>query len=322
MSLKLLEWISLLADLVTVLGITGFFTSWLLNRRNTKQITYDILHRSFQDALITTNVLSLEEYFLEESSFNSLIVMLDSVKEALYIETDEFFKENMEEYHSQLSLEEIESLMDNSITPQELELEPSMYIYYTFDKEKLNDKIIYKNIEIWSWSDEELKEHIEMFKKSSEQEKEVIIDEMIEINIEYLFYYLGTFRNNDLITDLKFKEILEKSIKNISENTMNKYLAEELIYIKKEVYSIINKLDEYTINYRHLARKEIDELIQKDGHPYEYIESSNKKSSKLIPFDTNNYIKQKILAIENFVYFLERLKINYSKYVTEERHSL
>lgn len=318
MSSKSLKYISLLADLVTILGITGYFTTWLLSRRDAKQKTYDILYRTFQDALIKSDLLSIKDFFSEKNSFNSLIIILKSLKGSLSYETSEF----AEECYPYPDWEDIEDHMEADLKKYEKEyqykLEEYPYMYYVFEKEKNNNKNLYKNIEIHDWSEEEMQKEIVAFTESSKQEKEIIINDMIEVSIEFLFYYLKIRTENDILTDLNFRIILENSIKNISDNVMNKYLSEELVYLKTEIYSIVSKLDEYSINYRQSARRQIEEFIEKDGHPFEYLKWSWRDSDDYISFDTNNYLKEKIQAIENFIYFLERLKENHSKYVTEE----
>ena len=61
MKLSFLDWVSLIANIVTILGISGFLTSYINKKREEKKTSNEVLANAIKSASLNLNLYKLDE---------------------------------------------------------------------------------------------------------------------------------------------------------------------------------------------------------------------------------------------------------------------
>lgn len=61
MKLSFLDWVSLIANIVTILGISGFLTSYINKKREEKKTSNEVLANAIKSASLNLNLYKLDD---------------------------------------------------------------------------------------------------------------------------------------------------------------------------------------------------------------------------------------------------------------------
>lgn len=169
MKLSFLDWVSLIANIVTILGISGFLTSYINKKREEKKTSNEVLANAIKSASLSLNLYQLDDKKIYRVT-DYISYLQNSLKE---------WKENITNFEIETDWQESEEY----ILPSEEELLGDSSASISDSDDYTTDFVFY-DVEDQQWlSEKQISEYLNHFKKFSENERDSILRTAISRDI-------------------------------------------------------------------------------------------------------------------------------------------
>ncbi|HFI0712783.1 TPA: hypothetical protein ACGO5E_002107, partial [Streptococcus suis] len=193
MKLSFLDWVSLIANIVTILGISGFLTGYINKKREEKKTSNEVLANAIKSASLSLNLYQLDD-------------------KKIYRVTDyiRYLQDNLKKWKERITDFEIETDWQESeeyFLPSEEELFVDSSDFIS-DSDGYSTDYVFHDVEDQQWiTEKQISEYLRHFKKFTENERENIL--RIAISRDILSQHLINIEGESRLSEEELSRFID-----------------------------------------------------------------------------------------------------------------
>ena len=290
MKLSFLDWVSLIANIVTILGISGFLTSYINKKREEKKTSNEVLANAIKSASLNLNLYKLDD--------KKIYRVTDYIK---------YLQDNLKEWKENITNFEIETDWQESeeyFLPSEEELFGGSSASIS-DSDDYSTDYVFHDLEDQQWlSENQMSEYLNHFKKFSENERENIL--RMAISRDILSQHLINIEGDSRLSEEELSKFIDSILVSITSEGLsyNSYLNKEF----ESLLEIQTELDEL-LKYQELYVETLFHYIVKFDNPFVIFQEKWRSENDLpIEFSTEEYSTRRIAIVDKILSLFENLE--------------
>ena len=290
MKLSFLDWVSLIANIVTILGISGFLTGYINKKREEKKTSNEVLANAIKSASLNLNLYKLDDKKIYRVT-DYIKYLQDNLKE---------WKENITNFKIETDWQESEEYF----LPSEEELFGGSSASIS-DSDDYSTDYVFHDLEDQQWlSENQMSEYLNHFKKFSENERENIL--RMAISRDILSQHLINIEGDSRLSEEELSKFIDSILVSITSEGLsyNSYLNKEF----ESLLEIQTELDEL-LKYQELYVETIFHYIVKIDNPFViFQEKWRSENDRPIEFSTEEYSTRRIAIVDKILSLFENLE--------------
>ena len=290
MKLSFLDWVSLIANIVTILGISGFLTGYINKKREEKKTSNEVLANAIKSASLNLNLYKLDDKKIYRVT-DYIKYLQDNLKE---------WKENITNFKIETDWQESEEYF----LPSEEELFGGSSASIS-DSDDYSTDYVFHDLEDQQWlSENQMSEYLNHFKKFSENERENIL--RMAISRDILSQHLINIEGDSRLSEEELSKFIDSILVSITSEGLsyNSYLNKEF----ESLLEIQTELDEL-LKYQELYVETIFHYIVKIDNPFVIFQEKWRSENDLpIEFSTEEYSTRRIAIVDKILSLFENLE--------------
>ena len=291
MKLSFLDWVSLIANIVTILGVSGFLTAYINKKRDEKKTSNEVLANAIKSASLNLNLYQLDD--------KKIYRVTDYIK---------YLQDNLKNWKEIIIDLEIETDWQTSgehILPSEEEL-----LGYDFEHADTLDDFystdyVFHDAEDQQWLyGNQILDYLNRFKKLSENERNNILRAAISKDI--LSPHLINIEGESRLSDDELSKFIDSILVSITSEgiSYNPYLNKEFERLRE----IQVELDEL-LKYQELYVESIVNYVTEFDNPFVIFQEKWRSENDLpIEFSTEDYSSRRIAIVDKILLLFEKLE--------------
>ena len=290
MKLSFLDWVSLIANIVTILGISGFLTSYINKKREEKKTSNEVLANAIKSASLNLNLYKLDD--------KKIYRVTDYIK---------YLQDNLKEWKENITNFEIETDWQESeeyFLPSEEELFGGSSASIS-DSDDYSTDYVFHDLEDQQWlSENQMSEYLNHFKKFSENERENIL--RMAISRDILSQHLINIEGDSRLSEEELSKFIDSILVSITSEGLsyNSYLNKEF----ESLLEIQTELDDL-LRYQELYVETIFPYVVRLDYPFVILQDKWRSENDLpIEFSTEEYSTRRIAIVDKILSLFENLE--------------
>ncbi|CYW70348.1 hypothetical protein [Streptococcus suis] len=290
MKLSFLDWVSLIANIVTILGISGFLTGYINKKREEKKTSNEVLANAIKSASLSLNLYQLDD-------------------KKIYRVTDyiRYLQDNLKKWKERITDFEIETDWQESeeyFLPSEEELFVDSSDFIS-DSDGYSTDYVFHDVEDQQWiTEKQISEYLRHFKKFTENERENIL--RIAISRDILSQHLINIEGESRLSEEELSRFIDSILSSITSERLsyNSYLNKEF----ESLLEIQTEIDEL-LKYQELYVETIFQYIVKLDNPFVIFQEKWRSENNLpIEFSTEEYSTRRIVIVDKILSLFKKLE--------------
>lgn len=285
MEIEWFDWISLMANIVTILGIGGFLTEYFSRRKNKIQVANQVTLYAIKNASLKLHIYSLEEQRIYRSQdlLEILIAKLRQWGEDVSFTADTEWKSDSE-----------------YIIPSNEHEQPD----FAEDTEAHSTDFVFTDDEgLQCLHADEMANYLEKFKQKTVEEQEDIL--RIALDKELRTEYLDVIEADTRISDEVLDGFIDAILRSITADSItgNKYLDQYFNRLRKIQLEI-----EELLQYQKLYLETVLKIVEDLENPFLYFQELWHYNHVKISFSTEEYSQRRLSVIEKMLELFDEVQ--------------